>query len=56
MIARSHQVLAADNKSLLKGALVSLETRQKVHFLTFFDIFQAVRFGTIFDLGQLFFY
>ena len=37
MVARSHRVLAADIKSLLISALVSLETRSR--FWQFFDDF-----------------
>ena len=37
MVARSYQALAADIKSLLVTALVSLETRLKVPILAIFD-------------------
>ena len=36
MVARSYQILAADIKSLLISALVSLETRLKVPILAIF--------------------
>jgi len=41
MVARSHQVLAADIKSLLISALGSLETRLKVPILAIFWRFLA---------------
>ena len=60
MVARSHRVLAADIKSLLISALVSLETRLKVpnfgHFLTIICIFQAVRFSISIGPRAMIFY
>ena len=56
MVARSHQVLAADIKSLFISALVSLETRLKVPILAIFRRFLAFFMLSVlaqaFDLGQ----
>ena len=60
MVARSHRVLAADIKSLLISALVSLETRIKVPILAIFwrflAFFKLSVLAQAFDLGQWFFY
>ena len=58
-IARSYQVLAADIKSLLESAQVSLEKRLRSRFWPFFadfGIFQAVRFGTSLWYTKIIFY
>ena len=56
MVARSHQVLAADIKSLFISALVSLETRLKVPilaiFLTILAFFKLSVLEQAFDLEQ----
>ena len=60
IVARSYQALAADIKSLLIKALVSLETRLKVsilaNFWRFLAFFKFSVLAQAFDLGQWFFY
>ena len=55
MAARSYHVPAADIKSLLVSALVTLETRQFWKFLKIFGISQDVCLAQAFDLRKRFF-